>query len=508
MRKRLSILACIACLIAGLWAFYGSAHRQSRGGQQAPLFSVRRYDPYGTAALLDLLRLRAPHVRTLQRSRPGRADSGTLIQVLPVPREHTPFARPRLDPQKLKAWIARGNTVIQCTAARTELMEACGVPRPSSSAPPTATPAPPAKKTPGVPIPPAPPPARQEPARQVQNWGPIQEHMIKGKPPSDLPGEPVLATWIAPGPQGPGDPAPVTQPIRLHAPMALSDEPSALWEPLAAAPGIGAVVGRQRVGTGRLIVIASPTPLLNGELDEGGNLDMILAFVGSDPVLIDEWSHGIGHGGTVIGLIRTLGLTPVLLQIAFVAVLYTWSTRGHRRFDMPSPPARRSVAEQVVTLGHLYGQALGPVEMNRRVVDLVRNRIASVLRCGPSQIEQTLGAPGPRPRISPGTVADLRALLAAADALATEAPGPFCPQCGHNLRGTDRATCPECGAGIEAAMLRAIRATIHLGPGKPEGRDSGGHSGGHSGGAEREAARLITASHELVRELKRERSRV
>ena len=46
-----------------------------------------------------------------------------------------------------------------------------------------------------------------------------------------------------------------------------------------------------------------------------------------------SWSHGIGHEATIVNFLHDAGLLPVLIQLAFVASLYVWSTSGYRPPD-------------------------------------------------------------------------------------------------------------------------------------------------------------------------------
>src|SRR5512137_1546347 len=82
--KRSAILITVAALVLCVWAFYEVAYQASRGGESMPVYSTRRHDPYGTAALYELLRERGHPIRTLERSHLEPNDTGTLIQVLPL----------------------------------------------------------------------------------------------------------------------------------------------------------------------------------------------------------------------------------------------------------------------------------------------------------------------------------------------------------------------------------------------------------------------------------------
>src|SRR5690242_13272830 len=102
--------ASLALLLAIAW-FYESAAFNSRVGDDAPLYSARRHDAYGSAALVDLLKERGIPVRTLERPSLEPEDHGILIQVLPM--DGSGSTRYRVPARQLADWISQGNTVIQ-----------------------------------------------------------------------------------------------------------------------------------------------------------------------------------------------------------------------------------------------------------------------------------------------------------------------------------------------------------------------------------------------------------
>ena len=358
MGRRLVQVLAIFAVGAGVFAFYALARDASRGGESMPLFSTRRYDPYGTAALHELLRATGHTVRRLDEPHIPRQQRGVLIQVLGVPVQEaqeleelslwgkTPYA---LSTQELRAWAAEGNTIIQFSRGQTDLMEAMGV---SAS-----------------------------PRRRAQALR-IQQQQISGAFPDEVDGRFVSAQWTDQGSAlfGVGS---AHAPLTLRAPRPLRVEATGV--PLARADE-DAVAVLVPFGKGRFVFVGAPYPVLNQGLEQGGNLDFLLAIIGHRPVLIDEWSHGIGHADTIMELIVQAGLWPVFLQVGFAVLLYVWSTRGVERIEVDEAPRRASSTEQVRTLGHLYRQTLSGEESLARARREIWRRLADGLNCSAQQL--------------------------------------------------------------------------------------------------------------------------
>lgn len=358
MGRRIAIATTLAAVVFGLWAFYRLAATASRGGESNPLYSTRRYDPYGTAALRELLAERGVPARTLERPRLDAGDSGVLIQVIPLPPRFSLsrlFGRSyQVHADHLKEWIAAGNTVVQLTRAHTGLMGELGIARADGGRP-------------GGPAP------------------DIEKQQAKGLAPDKLRCPVAEAAWTPAGRELVAGRGGAAGPLMLRAPSGF-EAGHATWRPLATVRG-ATVAAELRHGDGRLVVVGAPTPALNGAVDQGANLELLLALAGDGPVILDEWSHGIGHEGTIIGLIRQFGLMPVLVQVVFVLALYIWSTCGHRRPDLDELTRRRATADQIETLGYLYSQTLSSADTVARVEREVVRRVAGALRCSPEALE-------------------------------------------------------------------------------------------------------------------------
>jgi|GEM_PF-1520058 len=440
MYRRVALIAMtLALAVTCFWAFYRVAFWSARGGQSAPLFSVRRYDPYGAAAMKELLIQRGVDVRTLEQSRIPSNAQGVLIQILPLEMTHSflptgemVHRRSALQAKPLREWIEEGNTVIQFVTDHTSLMRECDVPGTVKAV----------KKKANTPNPFAQPAAAASNVigEQQAMWTNIQQEMKKGTPPDDLLGYEHIVKWTRTASDHLKADMPLREPIVAMSPYHLPPDATAQWTPLATVGRIGTIIGMQKVGSGRLIVVTSPTPILNFSLPKRGNLAMLLALVGDQTVYVDEWSHGIGTGGTMLGAIHELGLTPVLLQVLFIMGLYTWSTFGFKRHELPENERKRSSSEQVVALAHLYEQVLTPAEVLARAREETLRRIAHVNRCNVSNVIERVQ------HLPPGD-SHVREALAILQSIQAEDQifGKRCRGCGYNLYGIRSDNCPECG---------------------------------------------------------------
>ena len=127
-------------------------------------------------------------------------------------------------------------------------------------------------------------------------------------------------------------------------------------------------------GSGRVVLLASASPLRNGFLGEADNAAFALDLAGGPgrAVAFDEYVHGFGQGG--------LGALPshwkVALLVAGLAVA-VWMWSAARRFGPPEraertfPPARVEYVEGLATVlaatdSGLVGEAVEPVHRAAR----------------------------------------------------------------------------------------------------------------------------------------------
>jgi Domain of unknown function (DUF4350) len=118
------------------------------------------------------------------------------------------------------------------------------------------------------------------------------------------------------------------------------------------------VVMQYPVGKGQVVWLASSSLLSNAHLRESGNLDFLLAMIGSRdrPVLWDEYFHGHRHGTAKGNTYPQIPWLMAQLTLLAIAILLTYS----RRSGPMRPPAavsRLSPLEFVQALGRLYAHA-------------------------------------------------------------------------------------------------------------------------------------------------------
>ena len=128
------------------------------------------------------------------------------------------------------------------------------------------------------------------------------------------------------------------------------------------------------VGAGRVVLLASASPLRNGFLDDADNAAFALDLAGGPgrAVAFDEYVHGFGGGG--------LGGLPSRWKWAFLVAglaVLVWMWSAARRFgppeaaERPFPPARVEYVEGLATVlaatgGRRVGEAVAPVQRAAR----------------------------------------------------------------------------------------------------------------------------------------------
>lgn len=325
-------LAAVAMAVAG---FFSLAQYASRGGEESPLYSIYRADPYGAMALKELLEAQGGRTFALTEPVLPPGAGGTLIQILSHS-DYVEFQGPGiwmeqegLSSKDLARWVSEGNTLLIFCRGNPPAGQRFGI-----------------SMTQG----------------RLLGWvKKMEESQRKGVPPSKLRGKEVQAQWQGSREGG-------LKPLALLEPVGLSGQHGAPITPLATTDK-GSVALERKSGAGRVVIVGDPSPALNGWLDKGGNLEFVLGLIGDGPVYFDEWSHGVGQGGSLIGLMKKFGLAPALLQIGLALILFHFSGRGAPGVEIPPQRDRVSGLEQINALGRLYGQTMKPAQARQRVAD-------------------------------------------------------------------------------------------------------------------------------------------
>lgn len=116
------------------------------------------------------------------------------------------------------------------------------------------------------------------------------------------------------------------------------------------------VIGRQRLGAGEAIVIATPEIFQNEHLGSGKRLAIVAALAGTArPVYFDEVPHGLAAQDGAINMLKEWGFGPMLLLLLALVALLLW--RHGTRIGPPQDDYRdtRSDAVDLVrSLAALY----------------------------------------------------------------------------------------------------------------------------------------------------------
>jgi len=145
------------------------------------------------------------------------------------------------------------------------------------------------------------------------------------------------------------------------------------------ASGTVAIVARERIGSGELLVISAPELLRNDQLAKGNHLQLLnaLADVGR-PIYFDEVPHGIVSDDGALALLKEWNLGPFLILLALAAVLFFW--RHARRIGPPVDDYRetRSDAVDLVrSLGALYHKVTSYAEALSLYYDALTRTVAT-----------------------------------------------------------------------------------------------------------------------------------
>ena len=393
MRKILPALLAGGFIAVFLWLLVSVAWTTSRGSAQMPLYSAYRFDPYGSAALERFFQASGRKVTLLTHPILPHNATGVLLNVTP------PYESGMLEnystgkhynPQLLR-WIAAGNTLIDFTQNATALtshfhIHILGL----LSAPRTDKHRHKVKK--------AEKKKRGEHQRKLRHirlrmpaifpkWLTIMEN---GDSPKKLKRWIHNVRWDYSPMPGAGVPARRRE-LQLLAPAYLIiPKKDKHWRILAKVKS-GPVAIERSLGKGHVVLVGSPWPILNGGISQAGNLDFLRNIIGNQPVILDQWSLGIGHNYTTLDLLRRYGLLPALLELFLLLVAYALSCRGYPIVrGNGSRVMARSSLEHIAMLGRLYENSLSDSEICQRVNQEIAHRLALALHCRPDQIAEKI----------------------------------------------------------------------------------------------------------------------
>ncbi|HEX3128828.1 MAG TPA: DUF4350 domain-containing protein, partial [Thermoanaerobaculia bacterium] len=126
--------------------------------------------------------------------------------------------------------------------------------------------------------------------------------------------------------------------------------------------GDSALILRQPLGKGELVLLACPEVLSNKYLGQSGHLALLEALAGVGerrPVLFDERAHGLADSGGVVTTLSEWGLGPLLLLGLLATGAAFW--RGSARLgpaDREERDSRSDAVELLDSLADLYDRAL------------------------------------------------------------------------------------------------------------------------------------------------------
>jgi hypothetical protein len=121
-----------------------------------------------------------------------------------------------------------------------------------------------------------------------------------------------------------------------------------------------AVVARQTIGAGDVIVFSVPEMLENKSLAADHHLMLLAALADKGrPIYFDEYEHGVASDDGALALMTEWRLGPLLVLAGIAALLTFW--RNARRIGPPDAEERDTRSEAidlVASLGALYGRSM------------------------------------------------------------------------------------------------------------------------------------------------------
>jgi hypothetical protein len=121
-----------------------------------------------------------------------------------------------------------------------------------------------------------------------------------------------------------------------------------------------AVIARQTIGAGDVIVISVPEMFDNQHLAAGHHLALLTALADNRrPVYFDEYAHGIASDDAALALMTEWRLGPLLILGGIAALFAFWrNTRRIGPADADERDTRSDAIDLVASLGALYGRSM------------------------------------------------------------------------------------------------------------------------------------------------------
>lgn len=326
-------------LVAFLVVTYFIANYDMATGPSLPLFSSRRYDPFGSAAFRELLAARGRATHYLERPVPLRTDGATLVMVLPVDIEE--LDKRRFD--RLLEWLRHDNRLLVLSRKPPRDIERYldlgGLEMVSGS---------------------------REMRRREWRQG-SGEYLN------------ALSTAFVKAPLLDAEGRETGKWLALDSPSHFEPIEDPTLEIVASSEGRAYAVSKA-VGGGRITLILDPTPILNYAVAKADNAEILFSLIGPGDVYFDEYSLGLGYQESMMDWLKRAGLIPFLLQSLMVMYLMARSVRTDFGFVSSRRADADATAEkQIRILAALYEHTLTDEEIAERQ-ETYRTRFAAKAR--------------------------------------------------------------------------------------------------------------------------------
>jgi len=177
-----------------------------------------------------------------------------------------------------------------------------------------------------------------------------------------------------------------------------------------------------RHGEGRVVVLASASPLRNAALvDEDGAVMFarLIAWLSPrGPVLFDEYHLGVGERRSLMRYLRNAGMVPAALSLLLLALIPLW--RAGARFGAIREPrieAPQGTASYVTAMGRLFARSADPAGALEILIRQALSEIAAhhhLPRTQAQALADALSLRGlPAAAAAVGNIASVRGELAA-----------------------------------------------------------------------------------------------